>query len=192
VQIKTLMLSLIACAGIAQAGMIYTLTGTLSSNAPDTDLLTPNAPFSAVFTIAEPTAPYNWSSNQSNLNVGLTYQLSGSPLTTFLPGVTLWTSGAGGGYSLIFLDSNGNRIGLHMSGPQMFTGSTDAPVLVPVTFTATSGTWAYYNPDGSIITSGPFTNAQFSSVPEPSSLSLFAAAIVAGVAFRRRQRSSVC
>ena len=154
--------------------VIYNLSGTYSASAPDTELLTPGVPFSATFSVAEPAIPYNFSSNQTNLSVGLTYVLNGSTLATYSPGVTLWTTAAGGGLSLIFWESNGiNRIRLDMHGPQMFTGPTSAPVLLPSVSIANQGTWSYQNLT-SIITAGQYSNGSLSSTPEPATGALIA------------------
>src|SRR4051794_25185045 len=97
---KLAFLGFVLSGNLAFGTAIYTLSGTFSGSTIDTELLTPGAPFSTTFSIDEPAAPYNWSSNQTNLAVNLSYVLDGTALTTFFPGVTMWTSGAGGGFSL--------------------------------------------------------------------------------------------
>lgn len=170
------------------ASQLYTLTGTFSSGAPDTELLTPSVAFSASFSLNDPPAVYNFSSNQTGVSVALTYVLDGSTLSTYSPIATLWTSGAGGGFSLVFFESNGiNRVRLDMSGPQMFTGPTNAPtgLVLPIEFTNTSGSWSYHNLDGSIITGGSFSNASVNTVPEPSTVLMLICG--AGVLVARRR-----
>jgi len=176
------------------ASQIYTLTGTFSSGAPDTELLTPSVPFSASFSLVDPPVPNNWSSNLSMISVSVSYVLDSSTLATYTPDATLWTAGAGGGFSLIFWESNGiNRIRLDMAGPQMFTGPTNAPtgLVIPITFANTTGSWSYHNLDGTIITSGNFSSAAVNTVPEPSAAALMTCGVAAQAWWQRRRRTKV-
>ncbi len=173
------------------ASQIYTLNGTFSSGAPDTELLTPSVQFSASFSLVDPPVPFSWSSNQSRVSVSVSYILDGSTLTAFNPEATLWTTGAGGGFSLIFWESNNiNRIRLNMSGPQLFAGPTSAPtgLVIPITFANTTGSWSYHNLDGSIISSGNFSDANVNTVPEPSAAALMICGIATQAWWLKRRR----
>jgi hypothetical protein len=141
-----------------------------------------------VITIAEPVIVNNFSSNQALVNVAVSYVLDGVSVTTSSTRISMWTSGAGGGLSTDFSESTGKRLRLDMSGPQLFSGPTNAPVLVTPQTVTNPGSWSYHNSNGTIITAGSYSDGLLTTTPEPGTMVLAGAGVLAMLRARSSRR----
>jgi hypothetical protein len=190
---KTLMKPLLpilalCCWAPAHADTIsYTASGTFSAATP-----------SSTFTGASETWAFAFQadSNPTILEFGnggfnfafsnFSYSLNGSPVAITPTFIRFFSGGNGGGFAICFNGTNAQNctdaLGF-IFGPQMYTGMTSAPTLLPGPFTSDLGV---------VVNSAGFdlgnTTVQTTVTPEPSTLLTLAAGLLALGARRRLHR----
>jgi hypothetical protein len=185
-RVQLLLPVLALCWAPAYAGTIsYSDSGTFSASTPSSAFSGPDETWSFAFQA---------DSNPAVSDVGMggldfafsnfSYSLDGSPVAITPTFVRFFSGTNDGGFAICF-DGTTNATcseGLATDGPQMYTGTTSAPTLVPGTFVQ-DGLDAIVD---SVTFSEPNTTLQ-ATTPEPSTLLTLAAGLLA-LAGRRLQR----
>lgn len=189
---RTLTIALFAlCCVSAHAGTIlYTDSGTFSGSTPSTVFSGPDETWAFSFLANTNPAPLSdvGMGGFSFTFSGFSYSLDGSPVVA-PPTLIRFFSGTNfGGFAICFNGATFSTCteGLATDGPQMYTGTTSAPTLIPGAFAQATGSFAifvsgtdYFQPD---------TTLQATAVPEPSALLTLAAGLFALGASRLYRR----
>lgn len=186
--------SALLAAGLSTSAFADTLTvtesGVFSASTPVTSYSAPNQTFTIRFNVdSMPTV--------TNVATGLyftpavtnfTYLLNGNVASN--PTATVFFSAADAGLmNICFISScSGNQLtnGLSIQGPQVYTGTEAAPMILRGSFAPTFGS-VFVNGTGTVLASEANVNIVSAQTPEPSSIALLATGLfgVAGVLRRR-------
>jgi hypothetical protein len=158
------------------------LPGSSVSNAPTTSLTKPDSDFSLTFDLDSFPSPYASLSNQFGvLPASLIYTFGGQTATlsaTIATTASFFTGPNPGGISFVLTDPAFDQLALYFKGPQIFTGPTSAPNLLPETYMpAPSATqWVLFQ-NHTQVANGNIAMAIITNAPEPSSFALLGAGI---------------
>jgi hypothetical protein len=178
-------------AGMSHAGSIqFTTTGQFDLTTPATTLTAPGAFFTFMFLVS------------TNPVVGAP-TIAGSSFSTIVPSSLVFNStsvnlasttidffpGSDGGFEATLVNGV-DKLFLSIDGPQLYSGTTSNPTILPTSYTAAGGFVAY-----TIIHSGNSTTHGFVSapnvtaglVPEPATIALVAGALVLGLLQHRKR-----
>lgn len=149
--------------------IFYSDSGTFTASTPSTSFSGPSETWAFSFE-----ADSNQTDLESITFSDFTYSLDGSP-DAITP--TLITFGAfGGGWQFCFTSPCTSGLSTLGAGPQMYTGTTSAPTLIPGAFTSTE--FVVYV-DTTLLYVQPNTTLTATATPEPSTLFPLAAGILA-------------
>ena len=169
----------------ALAGQLMVSSGgQFSGSVSTTPYSAPNATWSFSFSVADTPSVSNPDGIGFDVPyTGFTYVLNGSTSFPTPARIRFFTFAAGGLVSVNFVD-DGNpddfpTTGFVFDGAAAFTGTTSAPTIVPMVYTASSGTF-YPNgqPCNPAASCQDLTNTvvDITAVPEPGTLMILAAA----------------
>jgi hypothetical protein len=155
-------------------------------------LAAPNATFSISFVVDSNPTPSNMTSTGFDAPFsGFSYRLNGAPVGSTAQFIRFFTASDNGLFSVFFGPESGFMNGIpipifEFQGPQLFTGTTSAPVFGFGTVQTTG--WTYSDAQNFASPSG---NLPVTATPEPSSLFLSGAGLGAALfgVVRRRARA---
>ena len=190
--LKRLLTLFALCWVTAHAAIIsYSDSGTFTAATPSTPFTGPSATWS--FAFQADTHPTVLESDAVSLDFAFSnfnYVLNGSPVAITPTFIRFGSATLGGGWLMCF---NGTTVLCNAgfstlgAGPQMFTGPTSAPTLIPGAFTSDIFD-VFIN--HTLLYSQPNTTVLATVVPEPSTLLMLAAGLLVLAGGRWYQRSS--
>ncbi|HLM99838.1 MAG TPA: hypothetical protein VK335_11175 [Bryobacteraceae bacterium] len=156
----------------------YSDSGTFTSSTPSSAFTAPSETWA--FAFQADTSPTLLESDPSGFNLAFsdfTYSLDGSPIAITPTLIRFWSATAGGGWMICFDGTSPCTDGFSTggAGPQMYSGTTSAPTLLPGAFT--SDEFAVFE-STTLLYVQPNTTVQAAAIPEPSTLVTLAAALL--------------
>jgi hypothetical protein len=175
----------LCCWAPAHADTIsYSATGTFSALTPSSTFTGPSETWAFAFQADTNPTILEFGNGGFNFAISnFSYSLNGSPVVIQPTFIRFFSGGNGGGFAICFNGTNAQNctdaLGF-IFGPQMYTGMTSAPTLLPGPFTSDLGV---------VVNSAAFdlgdTTVQTTVTPEPSTLLTLAAGLLA-LGVRRR------
>jgi len=160
--------------------------GTFSASTPSSTFTGPSQPWSFSFLVdSNPVVSNVNSSSFDPAFSNFSYVLNGSPVAITPGEIKFFDAAVTGMFAICFSSACSQTAnGLQFAGPQMYSGATSAPTILPGGFTSTIfvaffGTTLY--PQANV------TVQAVASAPEPMTLSLMGAGLL-GLGFLRRYR----
>ena len=163
----------------AHAGTIlYSDNGTFSAATPTTTFSGPNRTWSFSFQVdSSPVVSVNPGFGFSPVFSNFSYSLDGSPVAVTPTSLSFFNAASGGGFSFCLINTPAPCTALSLNdsgGPQMYTGLDSAPTMLTGGF-AVHTTFAV----GRTLYTQPDTTVQAAALPEPSTLLMLAAGLLA-------------
>jgi hypothetical protein len=169
----------LCCWAPARADTIsYTASGTFSASIPSSTFTGPSETWAFAFQADTHPTILEFGNGGFNFAISsFSYSLNGSPVAITPTFIRFFRGGNGGGFAICFNGTNAQNctdaLGFTF-GPQMYTGMTSAPTLLPGPFTSDLGV---------VVNSAGFdlgnTTVQTTVTPEPSTLLALAAGLLA-------------
>lgn len=181
-----------AACGIASASpLTFSVSGQFSNSDVSGMLVAPNGIFSLVFSVDSNPAPLTGTVTSLGFDVpvnGFSYKLNNSLVSATASEIRFNTLGNGGLFDVTF-GSGLTAEEFDFEGPQLFTGSTAAPVFSAGSFIITD--WTFSDPANFDSQTPRSSTVSVLAAPEPSSVFLLAAGFIAfiGLNFRKSGRS---
>ncbi len=173
--------------------MQYTVSGAFGAAAPLTTLSAPNASFTLTMQVTTPVIPVGTGPNTFFTTSSGTFQFGSSTVPFSNSDTAFYAAVNDGGFDLTIVQGT-DQLFLSFAAAQLFTGTVDSPTLVvgsfPINYSS-ANTRLQLNgtDDGNIQNSGAsiVATAVVDSVPEPSSLALAGAGLLAAVLYKRKR-----